>query len=296
VRDNTLSHRSAYILLSLVALLWAGNFPASKIGLAELGPITLTAARSVLITPVLILLARVLHGPVPTFRRHDYATFVILSLTGLVGNTTVWFWGMKYTSPINAGILGAAAPAVVAVIGALWLGDRLSGPNMAGIALTVAAVLLTISHGSIDTLRTLSFNRGDLLILTSEIGWVTYALYSRATTTRLAAVTIMAGAHVVSSVLLLPLALAVEGWRPLAGAGWPGWGVVLYGAFPVTLGHLWFYQGIRAVGAGRAAVFTNLIPFLVIGLSWAILGEPIRWYHAVGATVVLAGVVFTSRR
>lgn len=291
-----MSHRSAYILLSLVALLWAGNFPASKIGLAELGPITLAAARAVLVTPVLILLARVLHGPFPTFRGRDYATFVILSLTGLVGNTTVWFWGMKYTSPINAGILGAAAPAVVAVVGAVWLGDRLSGPNMAGIGLTVAAVLLTISHGSIDTLRTFAFNRGDLLILTSEIGWVTYALYSRATTTQLAAVTIMAGAHVVSSALLLPLALAVEGWAPLARAGPPGWGVVLYGAFPVTLGHLWFYQSIRAVGAGRAAVFTNLIPFLVIGLSWAILGEPIRWYHAVGATVVMAGVVLTTRR
>jgi len=101
---------------------------------------------------------------------------------------------------------------------------------------------------------------------------------------------------VVSAALLLPLALAVEGWTPLARAGWPGWGVVLYGAFPVTLGHLWFYQGIRTVGAGRAAVFTNLIPFLVIGLSWGILGELIRWYHAVGATVVIAGVVLTTRR
>jgi len=291
-----MSHRNAYILLALVALLWAGNFPASKIGLAELGPLTLTTTRAVLITPVLILLARILHGPFPTFRRRDYATFAVLSLTGLVGNTTVWFWGMKYTSPINAGILGAAAPAVVAVIGALWLGDRLSGPNMTGIGLTVAAVLVTVSHGSIETLRTFSFNRGDLLILTSEIGWVTYALYSRATTTKLAPVTIMAGAHVVSSVLLLPLALAVEGWAPLARAGWAGWGVVLYGAFPVTLGHLWFYQGIRTVGAGRAAVFSNLIPFLVIGLSWGILGEPIRWYHAVGATVVIAGVVLTTRR
>ena len=289
-----MSHRSAYFLLSLVALLWAGNFPASKIGLTELGPLTLTAARATLITPVLVLLALIREHPFPTLRRHDYTTFAVLSLTGLVGNTTIWFWGMKYTSPVNAGILGAAAPVAVAVIGALWLGDRLSPANMTGIALTVAAVLLTISHGSLHTLASLSFNRGDLLILTSEIGWVSYTLYSRATTTRLAPVTIMAGVHAVSSLVLLPLAFAVEGWAPLARAGWAGWGVVLYCAFPVTLGHLWFYQCIRTVGPGRAAVFTNLIPFLVIGLSWAILGEPIRWYHAVGATVVLGGVVLTT--
>ena len=290
-----MSHRDAYILLSLVALLWAGNFPASKIGLTELGPITLTTARAVLITPLLLFLAKLLQGSLPPLKRSDYKTFFVLSLTGLVCNTTIWFWGMKYTSPINAGILGAAAPAVVAVIGALWLGDRMSRANMAGVALTVAAVVLTISHGSIRTLRTLSFNRGDLLILTSQIGWVTYTLYSRAATTQLAPVTIMAGAHVVSCAVLLPLALAVEGFTPLARAGWAGWGVIFYGAFPVTLGHLWFYQCIRSVGAGRAAVFTNLIPFLVIALSWGILGEPIHWYHAVGATVVIAGVLLTTR-
>src|SRR6266508_4142834 len=291
-----MTHARAYCLLVLVTLLWAGNFPASKIGLAELGPLSLTGVRALLITPVLVVLARLAEGGIPTLHRRDWTAFLVLSLTGLVGNTTIWFWGMKYTNPINAGILGAAAPAVVAVIGALWLGDRMSRTNTAGIGLTVAAVLLTISHGSLEVLRTLSFNRGDLLILTSEIGWVTYTLYSRATTTQLAPVTIMAGAHVVSSALLLPLALAVEGVTPLARAGWSGWGVVLYGAFPVTRGHLWFYQGIRAVGASRAAVFTNLIPFLVIVLSWAILGEPIRWYHAVGATVVIAGVVLTTRR
>jgi drug/metabolite transporter (DMT)-like permease len=88
----------------------------------------------------------------------------------------------------------------------------------------------------------------------------------------------------------------VEGGAPLVRAGWAGWGVVLYCAFPVTLGHLWFYQCIRVVGPGRASVFANLIPFLVIGLSWAILGDPIRWYHIVGATVVLAGVVLTTVR
>jgi drug/metabolite transporter (DMT)-like permease len=48
---------------------------------------------------------------------------------------------------------------------------------------------------------------------------------------------------------------------------------------------------VRVVGAGRAAVFTNLTPFVVIALSALTLGEPIRWYHLAGATVVLAGVV-----
>jgi drug/metabolite transporter (DMT)-like permease len=40
----------------------------------------------------------------------------------------------------------------------------------------------------------------------------------------------------------------------------------------------------------------NVIPFLVLGLSWLMLGEPIRWCHLVGACAVIGGVVLTSRR
>ena len=36
--------------------------------------------------------------------------------------------------------------------------------------------------------------------------------------------------------------------------------------------------------------------FTVIGLSWLILGEPIRWYHFVGATVVIGGVALATAR
>ena len=43
-----MSHRDAYALLLVVALIWAGNFPLSKLGLVELGPLTLSAARALI--------------------------------------------------------------------------------------------------------------------------------------------------------------------------------------------------------------------------------------------------------
>ncbi|HET7875012.1 MAG TPA: DMT family transporter [Methylomirabilota bacterium] len=291
-----MTHARAYGLLFLVTVLWAGNFPLGKLGLAELGPITLTAARAALVAPLLVGIARLVEGPFPPLTGRDWRTFVVLSLTGLVGNTTVWYWGLKYTSPVSAGILGAAAPVVVAVVAAVWLRDRLSPLNLLGIALTMAAVLLTIARGSLEVLRTLSINRGDLIILGSQIAWVAYTLYSRVNRSQLGPVTIQAGAHVVSFAVLAPLALVERPWEALARASWLGWAVIGYAMGPITLGHLWYYQGIRAVGAGRAAVFMNLIPFLVIALSWLILGEAIRWYHAVGACVVIAGVVLATRR
>ena len=291
-----MTHARAYGLLLLVTVIWAGNFPLGKLGLGELGPITLTAARALIAAPLLLAAARLSRGALPALTRRDYRIFTVISLTGLVGNTTVWYWGLKYTSPVAAGILGASAPVVVALVAAAWLRDRLSPLNILGIVITLLAVVLTIARGSFEALRTLSFNKGDLIILGSQVAWVSYTLYGRANTSALPTVTLQAGAHVVSALVLVPLALFERPWESLARASWLGWGVILYSAGPITLGHLWYYQGIRAVGAGRAAVFMNLIPFLVIGLSWLLLGEPVRWYHAVGACAVIAGVVLATRR
>jgi drug/metabolite transporter (DMT)-like permease len=203
---------------------------------------------------------------------------------------------MMFTTPANAGILGAAAPVVVALAASAMLRERLSTLNLAGIALTMAAVVLTIARGSLEILRTLSANRGDVIILISQMLWVTYTLYSRANRSTFSPLQMLAGAHVVAAGLLLPLALLERPWRSFAGASWVAVVVVLYSSLLGTPAHIAFYQAVRTVGPGRAAVFTNLIPFLVLGLSWLMVGEPIRWYHWLGACGVIAGVALTAKR
>jgi drug/metabolite transporter (DMT)-like permease len=213
-----------------------------------------------------------------------------------LGNSALWYVGLRWTSPANAGILGAASPVVVALAAAAWLRERVSPVNLAGIGLTLVAVLLTIAQGSPRTLLTLSVNRGDLIILVSQSLWVVYTLYNRANLSTFSPLQMLAGAHVVAAGLLLPLALVERPWQAFAHASWVSFSVVLYSALLGTPAHIAFYQAVRTVGPSRAAVFMNLMPFMVLGLSWLMLGEPIRWYHWVGAAGVIGGVVLTARR
>ena len=291
-----MTHRDAYLLLFIVALIWAGNFPLAKLGLSELGPLTLAALRALIAAPLLMLASRILEGPLPPLARRDLTAVIVLGVSGFVGNSTLWYTGMMFTTPANAGILGAAAPVVVALAASAMLRERLSTLNLAGIALTMAAVVLTIARGSVEVLRTLSANRGDVIILISQMLWVTYTLYSRANRSTFSPLQMLAGAHVVAAGLLLPLALLERPWHSFAGASWVAVVVVLYSSLLGTSAHIAFYQAVRTVGPGRAAVFTNLIPFLVLGLSWLMVGEPIRWYHWIGACGVIAGVALTTRR
>ena len=291
-----MTHRHAYTLLLVVALIWAGNFPLAKLGLTELGPLTLAALRALIAAPLLMLAARVLEGPLPPLARRDLTAVIVLAVTGFVGNSTLWYIGMRHTTPANAGILGAAGPVAVALAAAAWLPERLSAVNLLGTLLTMVAVLLTIAQGSVAVLLTLSANRGDLIILLSQSLWVAYTLASRANRSTLSPLQMLAGAHLVAAGLLLALALVERPWRSLGEASWVAVVVVLYSALLGTPAHLAFYGAVRAVGPGRAAVFTNLVPFLVLGLSWLLVGEPIRWYHWIGAAGVIAGVALTTRR
>ena len=291
-----MTHRRAYALLLGVALLWAGNYPLAKIGLHELGPVTMSALRAVVAAPLLVLVSRLLEGPLPRLARRDLIAVVVLAVSGFVGNSALWYVGLRLTSPANAGILGAVSPVVVALAAAAWLRERVSPVNLAGIGLTLVAVLLTIAQGSPRTLLTLSVNRGDVIILVSQSLWVVYTLYSRANLSTFSPLQMLAGAHVVAAGLLLPMALVEGPWQAFAHASWVGFSVVLYSALLGTPAHIAFYQAVRTVGPSRAAVFMNLIPFMVLGLSWLMLGEPIHWYHWVGAIGVIGGVVLTTRR
>ena len=291
-----MTHRHAYALLLGVALLWSGNFPLAKLGLSELGPMTLAALRALIAAPLLVLTTRVLEGPLPRLARRDLTAVIVLGVSGFFGNSVLWYTGMMFTTPANAGILGAAAPGVVALAASAMLRERLSTVNLVGIALTMTAVILTIARGSFEVLRTLSANRGDVIILVSQMLWVTYTLYSRANRSTFSPLQMLAGAHVVAAGLLIPLALLERPWRSFAGASGIAVVVVLYSSLLGTPAHLAFYQAVRTVGPGRAAVFTNLIPFMVLGLSWLVVGEPIRWYHWIGACGVIAGVALTTTR
>ena len=142
-----------YAKLLLVILFWAGDYPLGKLALDKLSPLVLTAARAALAAPP---------------GRRDYLAFVVLGLTGLVADTTVWYLGLRHTTTLNAGIISASSPIFVALAVSALLGDRLSGRAWVGIGLSVAAVVLTVAKGSLATLLSLSMNRGDLIILLSE--------------------------------------------------------------------------------------------------------------------------------
>jgi drug/metabolite transporter (DMT)-like permease len=295
-RERELHEREAYGLLFLVSLIWAGNFIAGKIALQVVGPITLTALRAALATGVLLWYVRFTHQTWPSVSAADVRIFLTLALTGLVTNTTLWYYGLRGTLAINAAILGAMGPVFVALLSASWLRERLTPLNLAGILVSSAGVVLTVTRGSLRVLLDLDLHPGDFVILASQGLWAVYSVYARQVSRQFSPTVITAGTYIVSATFLVPLSLVERPWTALPHVTLGTVVAILYAAILVTISHIWFYWGIRVVAAPVAALTVNLIPFEVLAISWVLLGEAVTWAHVVGALVVMAGVALATRR
>ena len=70
--------------------------------------------------------------------------------------------------------------------------------------------------------------------------------------------------------------------------------IILYLGLGASVICFWIWNiAIRNLGAGRAALFGNLIPVFSTLEAVLVLGEKITWVHAVSFTLVLAGL-FTA--
>ena len=87
--------------------------------------------------------------------------------------------------------------------------------------------------------------------------------------------------------------LASQDWSAI---GWQVWASLLYlGAFGTVLGFIWYYEGVKAIGASRTAVFNNLVPVFGVSLAALLLGEQVLASMVAGGVLVAAGVTLTNR-
>ncbi len=295
-RERELREGEAYGLLLLISLIWAGNFMAGKIALQVVGPLTLTALRAVIASIVLLWYIRLSYPTWPTVSAADLQTFLILALTGLVSNTTVWYFGLQRTFAMNAAIVGATGPVFTTLLSATWLREPLSRVNVAGILLSTAGVVLTVTRGSLEAVRSLDLHAGDFLILVGQAIWAMYSVYARHVSRQFAPTIITTGSYLCAAMFLVPLALFERPWTAFPGVT-PGTVLaILYAAIAVTISHIWFYWGIRVVSAPVASLTVNLIPFEVLALSWLFLDEPVTWVQVGGALIVISGVGLATRK
>ena len=139
----------AYLILLVVTFVWAGNYPAGKIALGVIGPMTLIAVRTMIGAALLTLMVRQSHPDWMKKMREDLWSTLILSVTGVAASGLLFYFGLKYTTASNAGIISASTPIWVTILSWLFLAERPHLINIGGVLLSFSGLVTIICQGSL---------------------------------------------------------------------------------------------------------------------------------------------------
>ncbi|MDH4189067.1 MAG: DMT family transporter [Betaproteobacteria bacterium] len=284
----------SYVKLVLMAVIWSGVFPALSILLRSMDVFAAVFLRFLSAAVVLLILLRWREGRLrlPSGRNLGYA--IGLGLLGITFYNSLFTAGLARVEASRAALIVPTNPAFTALFAALFLGERLGWVRATGVVLSVSGALWVLCRGEPRHFALLEFGIGELFLVVCVFAWSAYTLISRAA---LASFSPLALSAWVTLFGVLPLGLpAGLEQAALAQVSWQSWAAMAYLVlFGTVLPNLWYYEGVKALGAARASQFINLVPPLAALESVWLLGEPATPALAVGALLVVAGLYLTNR-
>lgn len=283
-----------YLKLVLMAVFWSGVFPAVNIVLKSMGIFTSVFLRFSCAALILVVLLLWRERRLPRFSPRELVLVVGLGLLGITLYNSLFTAGLALVEASRAALIVPTNPAFTALFAALLLGERLSPVRAVGVALCVLGALVVLARGELRSFADLDFGAGELILVLCIFMWSAYTLLGRVALSTLSPLALTACVMAAGA-----LPLAVPAWyehAPLAQVTWQGWAAFAYlVVFGTVIPFLWFYEGVKALGAARASQFINLVPPLAVLESVLLLGESFTRALFAGAALVVAGLYLTNR-
>jgi drug/metabolite transporter (DMT)-like permease len=201
------------------------------------------------------------------------------------------------TTAINIGLIMAAAPVNVLLIAWIIGFEKIRPVQVASIALALPGVALILARGSLETLTTVYFALGDILVFIAMLGWTAYNLMQVKTLPDVSSISRTCLFASAGAAFSLPFCL-YEAWAaPQAVFSARALLSYLFAAMVPGIGA---YAGLAYLaakfGSVRASLMTYVVPIASVLLSMLFLGEGPSAYHFIGGLLILAGIWLSLRR
>jgi len=287
---------TAYVLLVLTALFWAGNWVIARGIQGHMSPIAMAFWRWF---GAFIILLPFVAAPIAREWRivvRSWKVMLVLAVLGVAAFNTLTYTGLKYTTATSGVLLNSVIPILIIGINVIFLREPLSMRQAAGVATSLAGVLMIVAQGDLDTLLHVKLNPGDLWVLAAMVSWSVYTVVLRWRPRQLSSTAFTGSLIGVGVAVLLPIFAWDYGEGHRTQWGLLTWSAVAYFAvFPSVLAYFFWNAAVARVGGERAGAFLHLMPLFGALLASIFLGESLRWYHFTGAVLIFAGLFVTSR-
>lgn len=285
-----MTDRRSLLAAAVTVVLWASAFVAIRSAGEHYSPGALALGRLSAGSVVLVAFLLV--------RREGWP--VRAAWPGILASGVLWFgvymvalnWGEQEVDAGTAAMLVNVGPVLIAVLSGWLLREGFRPRVLAGIAVSFAgAVVVGFSMSEAGHASVL----GVVLCLVGAVSYAVAVVAQKPALRHGSALQVTTFGCLVGTVMCLPFSgqlVAEAGQAPLQAT----LNVVYLGVFPTALAFVtWAYALARTTAAQMGAT-TYVVPALVIGMSWLLLGEVPGWLTFAGGALCLAGVAVSRTR
>lgn len=283
-------------LAILATIIWSGNFIVAKAVHKEIPPISLNFYRWLVAALIIFPLVYKRFRAEWSIVRKSWNYLFWISVTGISLFNTFVYIGAHYTSAINLALIGTTSSPIMSIIFArIFLKEKIGWMKLAGLILCVTGVLFLLSKGDFHNLLHLKFSEGDLWVLLAAF---CFAIYNTMVKKKPAAISPINFLFVIFSfgtLMVFPFFVWETNHSP--AVEWNGSLVlsILYlGLGASVICFLIWNAAIGKLGAGRTALFGNLIPIFSSIEAALLLHEDFTWIHVVSMIIVFTGIILAN--
>ncbi len=299
VNNNPLSQTSRGVLYVMLAVVvWSGNFIVGRALIYTVPPITLAFFRWTLAFIVLLpfVWTQVMQS-LPTVKKH-WLFFIIISAIGVSYFNTAIYFAAHTTSALNMSFIALSGPLFTMLWARILYQEHLTRRQIIGVGITLAGVVCLISKGDMDVLLNLSFGVGDLLMLTSSLGFSIYTIMLRKVPVTVKPLAFLAITFGIGSLILSPFFI----WDFFIVATPIPYSFSLAAIFmylavgPSIISFFAWGKALQCIGATKTSILYYTLPLFCGVEAVFLLGEPVLWVHLFSGILIVGGMVIATLR
>ena len=289
---------SAYTLLVLATLFWSGNFIVGKFAtLFEIPPLSLNALRWISVWLILMPFTyKEIHKNFTNIKKN----WLIISFMGVITISTfnsVVYLALNYTQVINAVLVLAAIPAATIVFSSLMKIEKTNIFQIIGLFLSIIGIGSIIFTGDVQKLISLSFNKGDVLMLVCVITWALYTTLLKKNKFKFSQFSLIQLMVSVGILFLIPQLYYEKSIGLEINFNKAFFYILFYVVvFPAIAAYYCWQKGVEIIGPNRATMFIQLMPLFSAVMAIIIFREQFELYHFVGAIFIVSGIYLSNKK
>ncbi|MEM4704002.1 MAG: EamA family transporter [Candidatus Bathyarchaeia archaeon] len=303
MNSKPISTLNAFLMITLI-MFWGSSFVVVKIALVEgLTPIAIATYRFLVAGALFLLILFFKKARNYEYSLHierkDFATLMILALTGVVFFFTAQYTGIQMAGASIAAILVCLlSPIMITVFSTRIFKEKLSKKQVLGVAVAACGTFAVVAGSERATAPSNAEPMlGSLILLSTPFLWTAYTLIGKKTMEKYDAFLVVAYVNMLGGICLVPFSL-LEGSAHLAlNMSLYGWLAILFLSVTCSvLGYYIWFHVLRQTDASKVSSFLFAEPLITVAFAVAFVNETINLYVAAGGSLIFTGVYLVNKK